>query len=57
MDNFINRVLATVPVGLLILVLGLLNRQAIRSMNDRLERLERGFMNHLRNHTKKGGEN
>lgn len=57
MDDFIDRVLATVPVGLMILVLGLLNRQAIRSMNYRLGKLEEHFINHLKNHAEKGGEN
>ena len=56
MDSFLNITLGTIPLGVVVVVVGLLNRQAIRHLNKRVERLEEGYNNHLKYHMKKGGE-
>ena len=56
MDSFLNITLGTIPIGILVLVVGLLNRQKISSLCKRMDRLDGNFMNHLKYHIKKGGE-
>ena len=57
MDNFLNITLGTIPLGAIVVVIGLLNRQAIKHLNHRVGQLEEGFNNHLKYHIKKGGDN
>ena len=55
MDNFLNVTLGTMPLGAIVVIFGLLNRQAIIHLNHRIGRLEEGFNNHLNHHLKGKG--
>ena len=56
MENLLNITLGTIPLGVVVVVVGLLNRQAIKHLNSRIGKVEDGFNNHLQFHLKIGGE-
>lgn len=56
MESLLNITLGTVPLGVVVVIVGLLNRQSIKHLNKRVERLEGGYNRHLEYHMKKGGD-
>jgi hypothetical protein len=56
MESLLNITLGTIPLGVVVVVIGLLNRQAIKHLNQRVERLEGGYNHHVQYHLKGGGE-
>lgn len=56
MESILNITLGTVPLGIVVVVIGLLNRQAIRHLHQRVGRLEVGYNNHVQYHLKRGGD-
>lgn len=56
MEKLVTIILGTMPLGAIVVVFGLLNRQAIMHLHQRVGKLEEGFNNHVNYHLKKGGD-
>ena len=55
MEKLLTIIVGTLPLGAIVVIFGLLNRQAIIHLNQRIERIEEGFNNHLSYHLKGKG--
>lgn len=50
-SKIVSSLLGTFPIGVLIITLGLINYLGVKDIKERINRLEKFFMEHLKNHS------